>query len=355
MPPSSATPPPRRGWWSRPIITIPRDREPTLWELTAFIAPQLVALSTGMIVLYIIMSLDQAPYQAKITIQSIAVSPSTATWHVDFLVTNPKYSRRYSIYYGGDDTAVRLGPLNAAVLNTSHISNSLSQTVFSVDFVVEDNPNNVVYKQLDIKLRAKHKHKHRMEEFAGHIDIRCHNLTGIHENVEKIQCHGSFTELKTLTLFANSVSVTNVDVKPNVSAADWRIGFAANSPVTGCKISLRTLSSRLLRGDQVISNSSSWEYFGEFVPQDKTNIVFEKVVMPKLIGDMIWNLRVDIMYAVKTDVRYINGLLMADCPDIPVKFRTDATGKVMGTLLGNVRRCEYIFQHDLDYSVLNSY
>ncbi|KAG7589117.1 Isoprenoid synthase domain superfamily [Arabidopsis suecica] len=147
-----------------------------------------------------------------------------------------------------------------------------------------------------------------------------------------------------IELFTNSVSVANVNVKANVSASDWRIGFAAKSPVPGCKISLRTLSSRLLRGDQVISNSSSWEYFGEFVPQDKTNIVFEKVVMPKLIGDMIWNLRVDIMYAVKTDVRYINGLLMADCPDIPVKFTTDAAGNVMGTLLGNAR-----FEIDEEY------
>lgn len=169
----------------------------------------------------------------------------------------------------------------------------------------------------------------------------------IHLSNNKEKCY--------IELFANSVSVTNVDIKANISAADWRIGFAAKSPVTGCKISLRTLSSRLLRGEQVISNSSSWENLGEFVPRDKTNIVFEKVVMPKVVGDVIWNLRVKIMYAVKTDVRYINGLLMADCPDIPVKFTTDAAGKVMGTLLGNVRRCEYKFKHDLDYSVLNSY
>ncbi|EFH63316.1 hypothetical protein ARALYDRAFT_315689 [Arabidopsis lyrata subsp. lyrata] len=349
MPPSSATPP-RRGWWSRPIATFPNDRKPTVREGTALLTPMYLSVITLIIVYFI----NQDPYQAKFTIQSIAVSPSTATWHVDFLVTNPSSIPLFYllIYYGGD-TAVRLGSLNAAVLNTSHKSYSPSQTVFSVDFVVEDHPNDVVYEQLDIKLKAKD--DSYRGDIAGHIDIRCRNLTQIHENVEKIQCHSSFTELKTLKLFANSVSVTNVDIKANISAADWRIGFAANSPVTGCKISILTLSSRLLRGEQVISNSSSWENLGEFVPRDKTNIVFEKVVMPKLIGDMIWNLRVKIMYAVKTDARYINGLLMADCPDIPVKFTTDAAGKVMGTLLGNVRRCEYKFQHDLDYSVLNSY
>ncbi|CAE5963152.1 unnamed protein product [Arabidopsis arenosa] len=163
MPPSSATPPPRRGWWSRPIITIPRDREPTLMEIIALLTPMYL----GAITLIIVYFINQAPYQAKFNIQSIAVSPSTATWHVDFLVTNP--NSRYSIYYGGD-TAVRLGSLNAAVLNTSHKSNCPNQTVFSVDFVVEDNPNDVVYEQLDIKLRAKHKTD--LGDIAGHIDIR---------------------------------------------------------------------------------------------------------------------------------------------------------------------------------------
>lgn len=105
------------------------------------------------------------------------------------------WSCSYSIYYGGD-TAVRLGSLNAAVLKTSHKSYSPSQTVFSVDFVVEDHPIDVVYEQLDIKLKAKD--DSYRGDIAGHIDIRCRNLTQIHENVVKIQCHSSFTELKTL-------------------------------------------------------------------------------------------------------------------------------------------------------------
>ncbi|CAD5332347.1 unnamed protein product [Arabidopsis thaliana] len=127
-------------------------------------------------------------------------------------------------------------------------------------------------------------------------------------------------------------------------AADWTIGFVARSPVTGCEVSIHTLNSRLLRGSEVISKSSSSPSSGYFVTGNKTDVVFEKVVMPKVIGDVTWNARVEIMFAMNTDVRYLNGFLMAACPRIPVKFTTDQAGKVTGSLLGNVKRCDYIFQ-----------
>ncbi|KAL9280219.1 hypothetical protein AtEden1_Chr5g0105451 [Arabidopsis thaliana] len=146
-------------------------------------------------------------------------------------------------------------------------------------------------------------------------------------------------------LFTNSVSVSNANA--NVSAADWTIGFVARSPVTGCEVSIHTLNSRLLRGSEVISKSSSSPSSGYFVTGNKTDVVFEKVVMPKVIGDVIWDARVEIMFAMNTDVRYLNGFLMAACPRIPVKFTTDQAGKVTGSLLGNVKRCDYIFQNHL--------
>ncbi|XP_010456626.2 PREDICTED: uncharacterized protein LOC104738088 [Camelina sativa] len=286
------------------------------------------------LLVYLYNFVDNAPCDAKFSIQSIALSPSSATWHVDFLVKNP--SSRYSILYGSDETGVRLGPLNAAVLNTSNERKSPSHTAFSVDFVAEGNPD-VVLEQLDIKLRAKHKNYGESDN-AGHVDIRCHNLTRSHENVEKIHCHSSFTKLKILS--GNSVSVSNA----NVSAADWRIGFVARSPVTGCEISLHPLSSRLLRGSQVISNPSSPSPLSL---GNSTDIVFEKVVMPQVTGDVIWDLRVEIMYAMKTSTRYLRGLLTAVCPDIPVKFTTDPAGKMTGSLLGNMRRCEHKLRADL--------
>lgn len=109
------------------------------------------------------------------------------------------------------------------------------------------------------------------------------------------------------------------------------------SPVSGCKIYLNRVQSRLLRGDEVLSkySSPSWDGAG-----DKTNVVFEKVVMPEVIGDVIWNLRVEIMCSVKTDANFRNRFLIATCPDIPVKFTKDPAGNVVGSLLGNMRRCD---------------
>ncbi|KAG7610003.1 hypothetical protein ISN44_As05g020490 [Arabidopsis suecica] len=114
-----------------------------------------------------------------------------------------------------------------------------------------------------------------------------------------------------LELFTDSVSVSNANVNANVSTADWRIG------------------------DEVLSkySSPSWDGAG-----DKTNVVFEKVVMPEVIGDVIWNLRVEIMCSVKTDANFRNRFLIATCPDIPVELTKDPAGNVVGSLLGNMRR-----------------
>lgn len=198
-PPSSATP---RRWWSRPIVTYPapNDREPTCKEVMASIAPCCGGLFTVVAVFCIFnFIVDQTLSHAKFSIQSISVSPSSAsvasTWHVDFLVKNP--SSRYSIYYDGDDAYVRLGPLNAAVLNISHKRESRDVTAFSLVFVAEEgNGNDVVSEQLDVKLRAKHK-RYVDDDEAGHFDVRCQNLTRSHENnIDKIICQSSFTDLK---------------------------------------------------------------------------------------------------------------------------------------------------------------
>ncbi|XP_010456628.1 PREDICTED: uncharacterized protein LOC104738092 [Camelina sativa] len=340
VPPSSASPPPR-GWWSRPIVTLPatKDRKATCIDTTVRLSPCFGGIFTVIAVMvYLFYFLNNAHCNAKFTIQSIAVSPSSATWHVDFLVKNP--SSRYTILYGVNETAVKLGPLHAAVLNTSRERKSPSHTAFSVDFVAEGNSTDVIFEQLDIKLRANHNIFGDNPE-PGHIDIRCYNLTRNHENVEKVQCYSSFTALE---LFADSVSVSNT----NVSAADWTMGLVATSPVTDCKFSLHTLKSRLLRGDQVISNSSSpSEIFGEFGSGNKPNIVFEKVVMPEVTGDVVWDYRVETWFAVNTRFTYGNGFLMATCSDISVKFTGNTTGNVTGSLLGNRRRCDYIFQEML--------
>lgn len=150
-----------------------------------------------------------------------------------------------------------------------------------------------------------------------------------------------------MELFAHSVSVTNA-TNAKISTADWRIVLIAKSPVTGCKISLDTVSSRLLRGDKVISEvSPSLDGFGEPVTSKKTDepvttVDFKKVVTPGVTGSVIWDYGVEIAVGLKAE--YAHGFLMVSCGDIPVKFTADAGGNVIGSLFGNMRRCDYFFR-----------
>ncbi|VVB16857.1 unnamed protein product [Arabis nemorensis] len=155
-----------------------------------------------------------------------------------------------------------------------------------------------------------------------------------------------------LELFANSISVSNASTA-NASKADWRIGFVAKSPVTGCQISLRTMTSRLLRGDEVISEiSPALDSFGLLVASGETDglvtsVGFENAVTPGVIGGVVWDFRVEILAGVKADSRH--GLLTVFCGGLPVKFTADSTGNMVGSLLGSMRRCEYLFRRDRSY------
>ncbi|CAH2072200.1 unnamed protein product, partial [Thlaspi arvense] len=330
----------------------PPSREPpTCKETAAICSPCCGGLFTLFAVILILYSVNKAYCHAKFSIQSITVSPVSDTWHVDFLVKNP--SSRYSIYYEGDDAAVRFGSSNAAVLSTSQKRSSSSHTAFSLDFVAECNTSDVVAGVLEIKLRAKHKLYGLEPDDAGHVNVQCHNLTLNHENIDKIQLTIIENSANScyLELFADTVSVSNANANARVSAAEWRIGFVARSPVTGCKISLRPIKSRLLRGDEVIAKSSSpsMDPFGQVVTGDETNVVFETVVaMPEVIGDVIWDIRVEIIAGVKTGIEYGNGFLLVFCGDIPVNFTADPAGNMIGSLLGNMRRCDYLYRDNLN-------
>ncbi|CAA7039344.1 unnamed protein product [Microthlaspi erraticum] len=184
------------GWWFRPIVTPPANnddpnRKATFMDFAAGFSPFLGALFT-VIAMYLILSLkiDKAHPHAKVSIQHIDVSSNT--WQVDFLVKDP--SSRYSIYYDDSDASVRLGQLNAAVLNiTRKRGHSRDHTLFSLAFVAEQqgNRSGVVSEELDVKLRAKHKLYLDPDE-AGHFNIRCQNLTRSRDKI--ILCQSIFTK-----------------------------------------------------------------------------------------------------------------------------------------------------------------
>lgn len=186
----------RRGWWSRPIVTIPasNDRDPTFKESAVVYSPLLAGLSTTVAIFLILSFIDKAHPHPKFSIQSVAVSHSTATCHVDFLVKNP--SSRYSIYYDTGDASLRLGHINIDVFNVTRKRNYRDHTAFSLDFTAgEVNGTDVGSRELHIKLGGKHKRCVACDE-AGHFDVICQNLTRSHENTKKIKCQSYFTRLQ---------------------------------------------------------------------------------------------------------------------------------------------------------------
>ncbi|CAA7039348.1 unnamed protein product [Microthlaspi erraticum] len=179
-----------REWWSRPILTIKERGQATFKEFVALLSPFVGGLITVIIIYAVSSSIDQAHSHAKFSIQSVAFSPSSATWHVDFLVENP--SSRYSIYYDGD-TSVRLGQLNVDVFKITRKRSSRDHTAFSLAFDAEGSGNDAASsgQLLHVKLAGKHK-RYVDDDRAGHFDITCQNLTRSHENIKNIICHSSF-------------------------------------------------------------------------------------------------------------------------------------------------------------------
>nr|XP_018475491.1 PREDICTED: uncharacterized protein LOC108846784 [Raphanus sativus] len=151
-----------------------------------------------------------------------------------------------------------------------------------------------------------------------------------------------------IELFAQSVSVSNATNAANVTTADWRTGLVAKSPVTGCELSLHTVTWRLLRGDEVISQvSPSLDDFGfEKTDEPVTVANFKKVVTPVVNGSVVWNYRVDSVVRLKAEFAY--GFMKVVCRDIPVKFTADVAGNVVGSLLGGMRPCQYLLPDSLN-------
>ncbi|KAG2333549.1 hypothetical protein Bca52824_004735 [Brassica carinata] len=153
-----------------------------------------------------------------------------------------------------------------------------------------------------------------------------------------------------IELFAHSISVSKA---ANVSTADWKTGLVAKSPATGCKLSLHTVTSRLLRGDEVISLASpSLDGFGRLARFEKTDdsvtvVDFRNVVTPVVNGSVVWDYRLESIIGLKAESAH--GFMSVVCPDIPVKFTANAAGNVFGSLLGGIRPCQYLIRDNMDY------
>ncbi|CAH8271841.1 unnamed protein product [Arabidopsis lyrata] len=152
-----------------------------------------------------------------------------------------------------------------------------------------------------------------------------------------------------LEVFADSFSISNAS---NANAtADWNVGFTTRNPGNGCKVSLRTIKSRLLRGNKLLSESSTPDYFGLLVTGKLNDVpvpyaVFKTVATPR--KGVVWDIRVEVVTSVKINGRagHGDGFLIVTCRDIPVNFTADPTGNVNGSLIGYMRPCEYLVQEE---------
>lgn len=102
-----------------------------------------------------------------------------------------------------------------------------------------------------------------------------------------------------------------------------------------------------------IAESITPDYFGLLVTgkiyEPLSYVVFKTVATPESIGGgVIWDLRVEVIFSVTitASTDHDDGFLIVTCGDIPVNFTADPAGNVKGSLLGNMRPCEYLFREE---------
>ncbi|CAA7039350.1 unnamed protein product [Microthlaspi erraticum] len=198
-PPSSATdPPPTSQWWNQLYLLIFRHNERTEEEKRSITKPMVLGYGAAfsfIAIFFLILNVANRliPCNVSFSVESISASPSSATWHVDFLVTSP--TSMCPVYYDVDGVYAKLGSLTTTVLNTTHEGLSRGHTKFSVDLATEGNQSHVAAafpSVLDVKLSAKKKKLLLVDDY-GHFDIRCQILN---PGYEKTKCHSSFKKLK---------------------------------------------------------------------------------------------------------------------------------------------------------------
>ncbi|CAA7039347.1 unnamed protein product [Microthlaspi erraticum] len=140
---------------------------------------------------------------------------------------------------------------------------------------------------------------------------------GVIHSLERKGCY--------VDLFAHSVYVSNSSTRANVSTADWRIVISEVSPP--------------LYGLEPLVTY-------EKTDESSTTIDFKTVVTTGAIGSVVWDYRVEIVAGLKLDRGH--GFVTVFCGDIPVKLTADPAGNMVGSLLGSMRRCDYLIRDNLN-------
>ncbi|XP_020881509.1 uncharacterized protein LOC9311718 isoform X1 [Arabidopsis lyrata subsp. lyrata] len=148
-----------------------------------------------------------------------------------------------------------------------------------------------------------------------------------------------------LDLFVDSVSVSN--------NTNWSVSLVADSPFTFCQLSLFTVNGHLLQGGKVMAESTTPYTYQQLV--NHTPISTVAFTTRKLDGvkegHVIWDTAVKIIARIEVGTSLKkNGLLRVTCSDLPVRFWLDPERNMKGSLVGNRKRCNYLFKSSLDQS-----
>ncbi|KAG7559621.1 hypothetical protein ISN45_Aa05g012170, partial [Arabidopsis thaliana x Arabidopsis arenosa] len=148
-----------------------------------------------------------------------------------------------------------------------------------------------------------------------------------------------------LDLFVDSVSVSN--------NTNWNISLVADSPFTFCQLSLYTVNGHLLQGGKVMAESTtpySYQQLVNHTPISTVGFATQKLDSVK-DGHVLWDTGVKIIARIDAGTGLKkNGLLRVTCSYLPVRFWLDPEGNMKGSLVGNRKRCDYLFNSTLDKS-----
>ncbi|OAP06776.1 hypothetical protein AXX17_AT3G37810 [Arabidopsis thaliana] len=146
-------------------------------------------------------------------------------------------------------------------------------------------------------------------------------------------------------LFVDSVSVSN--------NTNWNVSLVADSPFTFCQLSLFTVNGQLLQGGRVMAESTTPYSYKQLV--NHTPILTVGFTTRKLDnikdGHVVWDTGVKIIARVQAGTSLKKKGLRVTCSDLPVRFLLDPEGNMKGSLVGNRKRCEYLFNSSLDNSL----
>ncbi|KAG7627319.1 hypothetical protein ISN45_At03g036480 [Arabidopsis thaliana x Arabidopsis arenosa] len=124
-------------------------------------------------------------------------------------------------------------------------------------------------------------------------------------------------------------------------------------PISPSTLADVEFNGQLLQGGRVMAESTTPYSYKQLV--NHTPILTVGFTTRKLDnikdGHVVWDTGVKIIARVQAGTSLKKKGLRVTCSDLPVRFLLDPEGNMKGSLVGNRKRCEYLFNSSLDNSL----